>query len=114
VQLDLPRQRLPAPIEASVYFFCAEALTNVVKHARASFAWVKVAADGERCTAEVRDDGIGGAQARSDGSGLTGLRDRIGALNGIMNIVAPAEGGTVLRAAIPLPRKPAGEPGPMP
>jgi signal transduction histidine kinase len=114
VQLDLPSHRLPAPIEASVYFFCAEALTNVVKHARASSAWVKVAADGERCTVEVRDDGVGGAQAPSDSSGLTGLRDRIGALNGVMNIVTPAEGGTVLRAAIPLPRKSAGEAGPMP
>jgi PAS domain S-box-containing protein len=114
VQLDLPRHRLPAPIEASLYFFCAEALTNVVKHARASSAWVKVAADGERCMVEVRDDGIGGARARSDSSGLTGLRDRIGALNGVMNIVAPAEGGTVLHAAIPLPRDLAGEAGLMP
>jgi len=60
---------------------------------------------------EVRDDGIGGAQARSDSSGLTGLRDRIRALNGVMNIVAPAEGGTVLHAAIPLPLEPAGEAG---
>ena len=114
VRLDLPRDRLPAPIEASVYFFCAEALTNVVKHARASSAWVTVAADGERCTVEVGDDGIGGAQARSDSSGLTGLRDRIGALNGVMDILAPAEGGTVLHAAIPMPRNPAGEAGPTP
>jgi PAS domain S-box-containing protein len=114
VQLDLPRHRLPAPIEASVYFFCAEALTNVVKHARASSAWVKVTADDERCTVEVRDDGIGGARARSDTSGLTGLRDRIGALNGVMNIVAPAEGGTVLHAAIPVPGTSAGEAGPTP
>jgi signal transduction histidine kinase len=75
---------------------------------------VTVATDGERCEVEVRDDGIGSAQARSDSSGLTGLRDRIGALNGVMNIVAPAEGGTVLHAAIPLPRKTSGEPGPMP
>ena len=97
--------------EASVYFFCAEALTNVVKHARASSAWVEVAADGERCEVEVRDDGIGGAQARSDSSGLTGLRDRIGALNGVMNIVAPADGGTVLHAVIPLPGRSAGEAG---
>jgi signal transduction histidine kinase len=73
-----------------------------------------VAADAERCAVEVRDDGIGGAQPRSDSSGLIGLRDRIGALNGVMSIVAPAEGGTVLRAAIPLPRKPAAEAGPMP
>ena len=108
VQLDLPRDRLPGPIEATVYFFCAEALTNVVKHARASSARVNVTVDGERCVVEVRDDGIGGAQARSDSSGLTGLRDRIDALNGVMNILAPAEGGTVLHAAIPLPRHPAG------
>jgi len=114
VQLDLPRHRLPAPIEASVYFFCAEALTNVVKHARASSAWVTVTADGGQCSVEVRDDGIGGAQARSDSSGLTGLRDRIGALNGIMSIVTPAEGGTVLRAAVPLPGKPTGEAGRTP
>ncbi len=73
-----------------------------------------VTADGERCAVEVRDDGIGGAQARSDSSGLTGLRDRIGALNGVMNIVAPAEGGTVLHAVIPLPPQPAGEAGLMP
>ena len=114
VLLDLPRHRLPAPIEASVYFFCAEALTNVVKHAQASSAWVTVATDGERCEVEVRDDGIGGAQPRSDSSGLTGLRDRIGALNGVMSIVTPAEGGTVLHAAIPLPRKSTGEAGLMP
>jgi signal transduction histidine kinase len=62
-----------------------------------------VAADGERCTVEVRDDGIGGARPRSDSSGLTGLRDRIGALNGVMSIVTPAEGGTVLQASVPLP-----------
>ena len=42
VQLDVPDRRLPAPIEASVYFFCSEALTNVVKHARATSAGVRV------------------------------------------------------------------------
>ena len=108
VQLDLPRRRLPDPIEASVYFFCSEALTNVVKHARARSAWVVVAADDDRCAVEVRDDGIGGARARSDTSGLTGLRDRVGALNGAMEILSPAEGGTTLRAWIPLPRAPVG------
>jgi PAS domain S-box-containing protein len=109
VQLHLPGYRLPGPIEASVYFFCSEALTNVIKHARASCAWVGVAADDDQCTVEVRDDGIGGTQARSDSSGLTGLRDRIGALNGTMDIISPADGGTVLRARIPLPRASAGK-----
>jgi PAS domain S-box-containing protein len=102
VQLELPGHRLPDPVEASVYFFCSEALTNVVKHARASSASVVVAAHDARCTVEVRDDGIGGARPRSDSSGLIGLHDRIGALNGAMDIISPAEGGTVLRAWIPL------------
>jgi PAS domain S-box-containing protein len=114
VQLDLPGRRLPDAVEASIYFFCAEALTNVVKHARADSAWVRVAADDERCTVEVRDDGIGGARAQSGSSGLVGLRDRIGALNGSMDIASPATGGTVLRAWIPLPPDLAGDAGVMP
>ena len=102
VELELPELRLPSPIEASVYFFCSEALTNVVKHARARSARVCVATREAECTVEVGDDGIGGASARSGTSGLAGLRDRIGALNGIMEIVSPAGGGTVLHARIPL------------
>ena len=54
------------------------------------------------CTVEVRDDGVGGAQPRSESSGLTGLRDRIGAMGGTMEIMSPPSVGTVLRAAIPV------------
>ena len=103
VQLEVPDSRLPAPVEASVYFFCSEALTNVVKHAHAASAWVRVKLIDDRCAVEVRDDGIGGAQPRSETSGLSGLRDRIGALNGTMDITSPVTGGTVLEASIPLP-----------
>jgi PAS domain S-box-containing protein len=102
VRLDVTDRRLPEPIEASVYFFCSEALTNVVKHAQASSAWVRVAVEEDRCTIEVRDDGIGGAEARLETSGLIGLRDRIGALKGAMHISSPASSGTTLRAWIPL------------
>ena len=103
VQLDMPDYRLPAPIEASAYFFCCEALTNVVRHAHATSAWVRVDVENDRCYVEVRDDGIGGARPRSEASGLNGLFDRIGALNGTVDITSPAAGGTVLRASIPLP-----------
>ncbi len=103
VQLDIPDRRLPAPVEASVYFFCSEALTNVVKHARATSARVRMDLTDDRCAVEVGDDGIGGAQPRSPTSGLGGLRDRLGALGGTMDIASPAAGGTVLRASIPLP-----------
>ena len=54
--------RLPAPVEASVYFFVSEALTNVVKHAQAREATVSMAADDGGLTVEVGDDGVGGAQ----------------------------------------------------
>jgi PAS domain S-box-containing protein len=104
VQIDVPSQRLPAPVEASVYLFCAEALTNVVKHAKATGAWVRMEFADDRCSVEVRDDGIGGAAPRSQSSGLTGLRDRIGALNGTMDVASPVSGGTVLTASIPLSR----------
>jgi PAS domain S-box-containing protein len=102
VQIDVPDRRLPGAIEASVYFFCSEALTNIVKHAHCTSAWVRVELEDDRCAVEVRDDGIGGAQPRSETSGLNGLRDRIGALNGTMDIISPATGGTVLQARIPL------------
>ncbi len=106
VEVDVPDRRLPAPVEASVYFFCAEALTNVVRHARATSAWVRVGISAGRCAVEVRDDGIGGARPRSPASGLTGLHDRIGALGGTVELASPAAGGTLLRASIPLPPEP--------
>ncbi len=111
VQLDVPGTRLPAPVEATVYFFCTEALTNVVRHAGATSARVRVEVAGDRCSVEVGDDGIGGARPRSQVSGLTGLRDRIGALRGTVEIVSPDGGGTVLRASIPLSPDPPGQAG---
>ena len=75
----------------------------MVKHARASSARVQVAVEDDRCTIEVRDDGIGGAEARLETSGLIGLRDRIGALKGAMQISSPVSAGTTLQAWIPLP-----------
>jgi PAS domain S-box-containing protein len=102
VEIDVPGVRLPAPIEASLYFFCAEALTNIAKHAQATSAWVRLEIDGDLCVAEVRDDGIGGASPRSQDSGLTGLSDRIGALGGTLTITSPPAQGTVLRATVPV------------
>jgi PAS domain S-box-containing protein len=93
--------RLPAPVEASVYFFVSEALTNVVKHAQASSAAVSLAAANGDLTVEVSDDGVGGARA-TGGSGLSGLGDRVGALDGTLDVESPPGGGTLLRATIPL------------
>ena len=96
-----PEVRLAAAVEASVYFFVSEALTNVVKHARAREATVCIAAENGRLTVEVSDDGVGGARA-AGGSGLRGLGDRVGALDGTLEVESPPGGGTLVRARIPL------------
>jgi len=103
-EIDVPGIRLPASVEASLYFFCSEALTNIVKHARATRAWVRLEVAADRCVAEVRDDGIGGARPGPETSGLIGLSDRIGAIGGTLEITSPHAGGTLLRASVPIPQ----------
>jgi PAS domain S-box-containing protein len=78
VEVDVPGIRLPASIEASLYFFCAEALTNTVKHARATRAWVRLEFAADRCVVEVGDDGVGGAGPRSETRVFTGVTGRPG------------------------------------
>jgi GAF domain-containing protein len=101
VKVDVPAVRFPADVEASAYFIVAEALTNVVKHARAERAEVRVSVHDDVLRVEIRDDGIGGADP--DGHGLVGLGDRATALGGRLEIESPAGGGTLVAAAIPLP-----------
>ncbi|MGK5683987.1 GAF domain-containing protein [Actinoplanes sp. URMC 104] len=105
VDLDLalrPLQRLPGDVEVTAYFVVAEALTNVVKHADATRARVAVIGGADRLVVEVTDDGAGGADPRG-GSGLTGLADRVDALNGTMTLTSPAGGGTTVRVSLPVP-----------
>jgi PAS domain S-box-containing protein len=101
--LQVLPERLPATIEASVYFFVSEALTNVVKHAQASSASVRATAEAGTLTVEVSDDGVGGADPHAAGSGLSGLGDRVAALDGSFDVLSEAGAGTTLRAVIPLP-----------
>ena len=100
VRVEVPAERFPAEIEASAYFIVAEALTNVVKHARAERAAVSVSVEDGMLNVEVRDDGIGGADP--DGHGLVGMGDRVTALGGRLEIDSPADGGTLLAATLPL------------
>ncbi|HEY6295428.1 MAG TPA: PAS domain S-box protein [Streptosporangiaceae bacterium] len=103
VEIDVPGLRLPAAIEAGLYFFCSEALTNVVKHAHATCAWIRLEVPADSYVVEVRDDGIGGVRPGPETVGLIGLGDRIGALGGTLEIISPPSRGTMLRAAIPIP-----------
>jgi signal transduction histidine kinase len=97
----LPAERLPESIEAAAYFVVAEALTNVAKYAGASAATVRVSRQNGSAFVEVDDDGRGGADP-ARGSGLRGLADRVGALDGKLAITSPPGGGTRLRAEIPV------------
>jgi signal transduction histidine kinase len=101
VSVDVTAERMPAGIEATAYFVISEALTNVIKHARAAGAGVTARAERGELTVEVRDDGVGGAQA-GYGTGLGGLEDRVSALDGRLVVESPPGGGTCVRAMLPV------------
>lgn len=100
VELKLTEQRFDPQIEAAAYFFVAEALTNVFKHAQATVATVRAGSDGSTLTVEVVDDGVGGASP-SAGHGLLGLADRLTALDGSFQVESAKPRGTLLRACLP-------------
>jgi signal transduction histidine kinase len=106
VELDLQLDDavLPKAVEAAAYYVCAEAVTNVVKHAQASRVSVSVACADGWLVARICDDGIGGAcvECDTDSSGLGGLKDRVEALGGRLEVVSPKGGGTTLVARFPV------------
>jgi PAS domain S-box-containing protein len=102
VAVELTGERLPSAVEAALYYVVAESLTNVVKYAGATSARVRLGVNGEGVvTAEVSDDGVGGADP-ARGSGLRGLADRIEALDGRLVVDSPRGGGTHVLVEIPL------------
>ena len=99
--VEAPEARLLPSVEATAYFVVAECLANVGKYSRASGAVVRVRPQNGQLVVEVVDDGVGGADA-TNGSGLRGLADRVGALNGSLEVHSPPGEGTRVRAEIPL------------
>ena len=92
VDVSVPAKRLPAEVEAALYFVCAEALANVAKHASASARERRDHERGDgRLIARIADDGVGGADL-AGGSGLRGLADRVEALGGTLRSTARPRG----------------------
>lgn len=87
---------MPEEVAAVAWFFCSEALTNVAKHAPDATATLLLVAD-EDLHASIIDDGPGGAHLR-DGGGLVGMRERLAAFGGAMELSSPAGGPTTLSA----------------
>jgi signal transduction histidine kinase len=96
--VDVP-QRPPATVESAAYFVVAEALANAAKHAGSDWLDIRIATVARHLELEIRDDGVGGADP--DGSGLMGLRHRVQALDGTLQVTSPPGGPTTIYAELP-------------
>jgi len=102
VDLDLRiGGRFPQPVEVAAYYVVSETITNTAKHARASQVHVAVTQRNGVLELAVRDDGVGGATPRP-GSGLVGLRDRVEAIGGIIEVSSPSNAGTTVLVRLPV------------
>ena len=101
VELEIDVGERPAePLETTVYFVVSESLTNAIKHSQASAVWVSISSRDSAIVATVADNGVGGA--RLDGSGITGLVDRVEAIGGRFGLRSPAGEGTTVSIELPL------------
>jgi signal transduction histidine kinase len=102
VELDLRTQaRFREPVEVAAYYVVSEALTNMTKHADASYVTVFMEERYGSMLLTVEDDGVGGADPVR-GSGLVGIRDRVEALGGSFEVSSPVGEGTLVQVALPL------------
>ncbi|GGX25713.1 sensor histidine kinase [Streptomyces chryseus] len=99
VRMDL-RERPDQAVERAVYFCAAELLTNVAKHSGADSAELTATAADGRVRLTVGDDGRGGAKL-GVGTGLTGLAERLAAVDGVLRVDRPPGGPTVITAELP-------------
>ncbi|MFG3013521.1 sensor histidine kinase [Streptomyces cinerochromogenes] len=99
VHLDLRERPHPA-VARALYFCAAELLTNIAKHSGARSAELTASAAGGRIRLIVRDDGCGDA-ALGTGTGLTGLAERLAAVDGVLRVDSPPGGPTVVTAELP-------------
>lgn len=102
VVLDVPPDRLPPPVELAAYRIVSEALTNVLKHARATTVRVRVDVADREVTVAVRDDGVGMDPGRPPGHGMVNMRARAAVLGGSVSIVSGPDRGTTVLARLPV------------
>ena len=100
IQVEALEERLPPEVEGTAYFVASEALANVVKHAGATRASIRATRENGMLVVEVVDDGVGGAVARN-GSGLSGLADRVEAQGGTLRVESARGSGTRVVGEIP-------------
>ena len=109
IEVDLaPRlgeERLPFDVETALYRITQEALTNVVKHARAKHVSIVLTRRDGTVSAVIEDDGLGfdEAQAGPDGLGLLGMRERVALVSGRLAVETSPGSGTTLSIEVPVP-----------
>jgi signal transduction histidine kinase len=96
-----PPGRLPSHAEVAAWFVCSECVANAVKHSHAEEIRIAAVEAGDELRLRVADDGIGGASL-APGGGLSGLRDRLEALGGTLEVESGVGRGTIVTAALPL------------
>jgi signal transduction histidine kinase len=104
VEAHIGDERLPEPVETTLYRIVQEAVTNVAKHAGAERLSITLMRKDGAVVAIVEDDGKGfdPDSARSDGLGLVGMRERLVLVGGTLRIEAAAGAGTTIAAEVPL------------
>jgi signal transduction histidine kinase len=96
-----PRE-MPEALDLSAYRIVQEALTNTLKHARATHADVRIRYRHQAVEVEVSDDGVGPAGTSADGRGLIGMRERVGLFGGELRAGPGPAGGFAVSASMPL------------
>ncbi len=99
-RVEVTDERFEDHLETAAYFVASEALANAAKHAGASHVVLRAARQNGSLVVSVDDDGVGGA-VPSEGSGLSGITDRVAALGGRVTVVSPPGRGTVVTAELP-------------
>ncbi|MGY1726939.1 sensor histidine kinase [Geodermatophilus sp. SYSU D01062] len=100
---------LPAAVEVAAYRIASEALANAARHAAASRVRVTLTRAGGDLVVAVADDGVGIAPDRAAGVGLVSLRERAAELGGRCTVSCPPDGGTEVRAVLPVEGGAAGD-----
>ena len=104
LELDFDQDGIPAAVQLSVYRIIQEALTNTLKHARATHAHVRIRRQADALTVEILDDGNPISGGTGTGHGLVGMRERVEHFGGELNTGPRPEGGFAVRATLPVPR----------
>jgi signal transduction histidine kinase len=103
--------KVPDRVAINVYRVLQEALNNLARHSGATMAWVRVAYSPERVHVEIEDHGVGIPESRDagprHGTGIVAMRERAELLGGSIEIVRPAEKGTLIKLDVPLAEAPA-------